>query len=115
MGVFNGGGGGRGEDTGELRQAVAAGIPRPAEPTAYVKLPALPRLPGGKVNRNGLVTQSRSGPQTVAAEPIYASALARRLAHLLRDVLQVPPPPREADFFDLGGASVSVFPLLNRI
>ena len=42
-----------------------------------MKVPALPRLPGGKVNRNSLVTQSRSGPQTVAVEPIYASALER--------------------------------------
>ena len=102
-------------DEAELRQAVAAVIPRPAEPTAYVKLPALPRLPGGKVNRNSLVTQSRSGPQTVAAEPIYASALERRLAHLWGDVLQIPAPEREANFFDLGGDSVSVFRVLNRI
>jgi thioesterase domain-containing protein/acyl carrier protein len=104
-----------GLDTAELRQAVAAVIPRPAEPTAYVKLPALPRLPGGKVNRSSLVTQSGSGPQTVTAEPIYASALERRLAHLWRDVLQVPAPAREANFFDLGGDSVSVFRVLNRI
>src|SRR5258706_26911 len=102
-------------DTAELRQAVAAVVPRPAEPTAYVKLPALPRLPGGKVNRNSLVTQSRSGPQTVTAEPIYASALERRLAHLWRDVLQVPAPAREADVFRLGGDSVSGFPGVNRI
>jgi amino acid adenylation domain-containing protein len=105
-----------GPGTAELRHAVAAVIPRAAEPTAYVKLPALPRLPGGKVNRNSLVAQStRSVPRSVATEPVYASALERRLAHLWRDVLQIPAPEREADFFDLGGDSVSFFRVLNRI
>ncbi|HET7199925.1 MAG TPA: AMP-binding protein [Burkholderiales bacterium] len=102
-------------NTAEIRRAVAAVIPKPAEPTAYVKLPALPRLPGGKVNRSSLVTQSKSGSQAATTEPVYASAIERRVAHIWRDVLQVPAPQREANFFDLGGDSVSVFRLLNRI
>lgn len=102
-------------DTAEIRQAVAAVVPRPAEPTAYVKLPELPRLPGGKVNRGSLPTQSKFGPQAVTAEPIYASGLEGRLAQVWRDVLHVPAPPREANFFDLGGDSVSVFRVLNQI
>jgi amino acid adenylation domain-containing protein len=102
-------------DAAEMRRAVAAVVARPAQPTAYLRLAALPRLAGGKIDRGSLAARPLAAPQPPAAEPVYANALEARLARIWRDALQVPALAREAHFFDAGGDSIAVMRVLNRI
>ena len=102
-------------DAAELRLAVAAVVARPAQPAAYLRLPALPRLAGGKVDRGNLAARPAIMPQAAAAQPVYTNAFEARLAHMWVDVLAVPAPARDANFFDAGGDSIAVFRMLELI
>ena len=95
-----------------LRRAVSTVLP--AMPTAFVQLPALPRLPGGKVNRSNLPQQAPAAAPSVG-EREYASATEASLAYIWREVLNVPAMAREEDFFDLGGDSIGVFRVIAQI
>src|SRR5262249_33617804 len=69
----------------ELRRALAARLPAPMVPSAYVVLEALPRLPSGKVDRRALpapveVTAGARGLATPTEEllaGIWAEVLGR--------------------------------------
>ena len=54
-------------------------------------------------------------PQAFEAQPVYTNAFEARLAHMWVDVLAVPAPARDADFFAAGGDSIAVFRMLQLI
>ena len=89
-------------------------VPAPV-PTAFVKLTELPHLPGGKVNRSNLPALPGHATAPPVADPGYASATEAALAHIWREALSVPAMGRGADFFELGGDSISVFRVLAQI
>jgi amino acid adenylation domain-containing protein len=105
-----------GEDPGyaALRRAISSVVPAPV-PTAFVRLPELPHLPGGKVNRSNLPALPGHSTAPPVADPGYASATEAALAHIWREALSVPAMGRGADFFDLGGDSISVFRVIGQI
>jgi len=98
----------------ELQRALSAAIPMRVVSIGFVQLPALPRLPGGKVNRAGLPAEARSAPASAKEEPRYASETEASLARIWRDVLGVTCAGRD-DFFDLGGDSITVFRMLGLV
>ncbi len=94
-----------------LKARLRATLPEPMVPAAFVRLPALPLSPNGKVDRKALPAPVADGPARVAVaarapvragggrlEPIVAAAFGAALR--LDDV------PPDTSFFDLGGHSL---------
>lgn len=99
----------------ELRQAVAAVLPGPAVPSVFTVLPTLPRLPGGKINRDVLRFMQESEAELSGAPPVYQNETEERLARIWQDLLRVSKVDPTANFFDLGGDSITLLRLLNYI
>jgi acyl-coenzyme A synthetase/AMP-(fatty) acid ligase len=98
-----------------LRRAAAPALPSVAVPVSFVSLAALPRLPGGKVNRNVL---PGTGPVPLPAkreEVVYQTPTEQRLAQIWKEILGIEVVPMDGDFFALGGDSVTAFRILNRV
>jgi amino acid adenylation domain-containing protein len=98
-----------------LRRTVAAILPGPAVPISFIPLPALPRLPGGKVNRHILPHHAAFHLQPPGEDAVYHSQTEASLARIWKDVLGIRVIPAAADFFALGGDSVAAFRVLTRI
>ncbi|MDO9712576.1 non-ribosomal peptide synthetase [Paracraurococcus lichenis] len=98
----------------ELRAAAAAALPRYMRPSAIVALDAIPLLPNGKIDRRAL---PRPGTATAATEAPGGpeDVVEAQLAAIWRAVLGCGTFDRTADFFDLGGHSLSAARMLARV
>ncbi|MGW1774912.1 amino acid adenylation domain-containing protein, partial [Streptomyces sp. NPDC002104] len=94
-----------------IRRHVAACVPQAVVPSAFVVVEALPLTPNGKLDRRALPA------------PTYAGASGRAprtpdeqvLCTLFAEVLGADTVGADDDFFDLGGHSLLVTRLINRI
>jgi amino acid adenylation domain-containing protein/non-ribosomal peptide synthase protein (TIGR01720 family) len=102
---------GRSADPAALRRYSAAALPAPMVPVAIVPLEALPLTPSGKLDRAALPPPA--GPP-VAPERSPASAREQALCGLVADVLGIPTPGPQQDFFRLGGDSIGAILLASR-
>jgi amino acid adenylation domain-containing protein len=97
---------------GALRDALAGRMPGHMVPSAFVVLDALPLTPNGKVDRRALpapeveMADGHSAPQSPVEEVI---------AGLWSELLGVPSPGRDDDFFVLGGHSLLATQLVSRV
>ncbi|WP_437759742.1 amino acid adenylation domain-containing protein [Sorangium sp. So ce1389] len=92
--------------------ALAERLPAHMVPGELVELDAIPRMPSGKVDRGAL--PAAAAPAEVApAEP--QDAVARELAEIWRGVLGRPAIGANADFFRLGGDSLSAMRMMLRV
>ncbi|AMR81271.1 amino acid adenylation domain-containing protein [Cupriavidus nantongensis] len=101
-----------------LRPALAERLPEAMIPALWFAVPALPRLPNGKVDRRALAQAAAagpapSGPAGTAREP--ASELEALLLDQLRDLLGAPGLAVHDDLFEAGGHSLLVIKLVARI
>ena len=104
--------GSAGPGIGNLRRALAEKLPGHMVPSSFVFLPALPRTPTGKVDRQALPGPGRSRPplDSPPREPrTQAEAVAARAFGRVLELEQV---GVEDDFFELGGDSLSAVELL---
>jgi acyl-coenzyme A synthetase/AMP-(fatty) acid ligase len=99
----------------QLRRTGASVLPGPAPSISFIPLPGLPRLPGGKVNRNLLPQPAGIELQPPAEATEYHGPIEAGVARMWADVLGIATAPRDTDFFALGGDSVTAFRVLNRI
>ena len=95
----------------ELRELVAARLPRAMVPDAFVVLDEFPRTASGKVDRSALPPPDRAMP-TASTDP--SSAEERLLARIWSDVLGVGPVGVDDNLFELGGNSLVVFQITAR-
>ena len=101
-----------GPDTAAVRAWLAARVPDYLVPSAFVAVPAIPRMPNGKVDRHALpppeyhVSDTGRAPATVVEET---------LCSLFGEVLGIGPVTVDDDFFDLGGHSLLATRLANRV
>ncbi len=96
---------------GALATRLAAALPAYMVPTAEIALDALPVTANGKLDRKAL-----PAPEFRAGGRAAESATERMLARLFTEILHLPAPaPVEADFFALGGDSLSAVRLALRI
>jgi amino acid adenylation domain-containing protein len=96
-------------DAGALRASMAALLPEAMLPTRWLPLPALPRTPNGKLDRNALPDPARTGP---VREPVAPrDAVETVLAGVWAEVLGVDQVGVEDAFFEVGGHSL----LLTRV
>jgi amino acid adenylation domain-containing protein len=100
---------GAGAASAELRAALQERLPEAVIPQVFVALPALPRTPSGKLDRGALPAPERR------ASRAPEGALERELAGLIAEILECGPVDAEADFFALGGHSISAARLAARI
>ncbi|GAA2097029.1 hypothetical protein GCM10009759_26790 [Kitasatospora saccharophila] len=97
---------GSGADTAPavLRAGLRRSLPDSMLPSAYVVLDALPVGPTGKLDRRALPSPAPAAPGADRVEP--ATDAERVVAGVWSEVLGVPLPGRDDDFFDLGGHSL---------
>jgi acyl carrier protein len=88
----------------DLRRALAAHLPAPLVPSAFVLLEALPTTPGGKVDRRRLPAPERPAAATAFLPPGTESE--RELAAIWAEVLGLERVGLQDNFFDLGGHSL---------
>src|SRR5262249_10234395 len=77
-------------------------------PTALVTLPALPTTPSGKVDRKALPAPSRERPPLSVSWVTPRTATEQRIAAIWCDVLQLDRVGINDPFFDLGGHSLAL-------
>jgi amino acid adenylation domain-containing protein len=100
------------EDRAALRDFVAQRLPAHMVPAVVVPLEALPVTAAGKVDRAALPDPRRDD---TAAEAVQATPEEQVLAAAWEDVLQVPAPRLDDDFFASGGDSLLALQLLQRV
>jgi amino acid adenylation domain-containing protein len=98
-----------------LRGWAADHLPAHEVPTRIVPLEALPRTAHGKLDRARLdESLAAADPAPVRGE-LPTRAVERRVAEVWREVLDVPRVGTHDNFFDLGGHSLLVAPLVSRL
>lgn len=102
-------------EAGVLRDWVAAHLPSYMVPARFVVLPELPLTASGKVDRRRLPAPDLE-PAPAAGPVRYSGELERELAEqIVGPVLGLAAVDPEADFFFLGGHSLSAARVLSRI
>jgi hypothetical protein len=96
----------------DLREHVRRSVPDYMVPSVFVRLDRLPLTPNGKVDRTQLPDVERP---VAAAGEAPAGETERAIAGLWEDVLHVSRPARDANFFDLGGHSLLIVHLHQRL
>lgn len=91
----------------ELRNFLATRLPEHARPAALVLVPELPLTAGGKLDRARLPLPV-ADPASGSGHATPATSSERLVAAVWRDVLAVPSVGVTANFFDIGGHSLSI-------
>jgi amino acid adenylation domain-containing protein len=98
----------------QVLEALALRLPAYMVPSRVVLLDALPLGPNGKVDRKALPAPTEATPRAAGARR-HASPREALLAGLFAEVLGVEEVSAEADFFHLGGHSLSATRLVARV
>ncbi|MFT3835338.1 MAG: amino acid adenylation domain-containing protein [Micropruina sp.] len=100
----------------ELRAAAAEALPPSLVPTRWIAVDAIPLTASGKTDRRALTElASRQPTARAAAGEAPRDLLQQRVAAVIADVLGLDSVAADADFFALGGDSLSVLRLLGRL
>ncbi|HET7464463.1 MAG TPA: amino acid adenylation domain-containing protein [Longimicrobium sp.] len=98
----------------ELREHLRARLPEAMVPAAFAWVAALPRTPGGKLDRRALADPpAEAAPAGIATQP--RSPAEARLAAIWAEALSLPRVGIHDDFFDLGGNSITASRLVARV
>ncbi|MFA5910705.1 MAG: amino acid adenylation domain-containing protein [Vicinamibacterales bacterium] len=95
-----------------LRDHLRRSVPDYMLPSAFVRLERMPLTPNGKIDRAQLPAVERP-PAPGGEAPVDDTE--RAIARLWESVLQVSAPARDANFFDLGGHSLLIVHLHQRL
>jgi pimeloyl-ACP methyl ester carboxylesterase len=98
-----------------LRRHLKERLPEYMVPSAFVTLAALPRTPGGKVDRRALPVPPVERPATARRYVAPSTPLEEFLAGLWRDLVGVEQVGVDNNFFELGGNSIEGAVLINRL
>jgi hypothetical protein len=98
-----------------LKAHLGETLPDHMVPAAFVFVPDLPVTVNGKLDRAALPAPGRTRPETAAPYSAPRSALERRFAEAVADVFQVDLVGIDDNFFDLGGNSLLVAELHQRL
>jgi amino acid adenylation domain-containing protein len=98
----------------ELRDHLRARLPEAMVPGAFAWMDALPRTPGGKVDRRALADPPADAAAAGRATQPRSPAEAKLVA-IWADALSLPRVGIHDDFFDLGGNSITASRLAARV
>ncbi|MFF9850597.1 amino acid adenylation domain-containing protein [Streptomyces litmocidini] len=101
--------------TEELREHLRGRLPEHMVPTGYVTLDALPVTPNGKLDRAALPEPADTPASAGSGARQPATPLERTLTELFAEILDVPGAGPDDDFFLLGGHSLMMVRLVERI
>jgi acyl carrier protein len=110
-----------GDLIGDLRRFLQDQLPEQMVPSAFVLLDALPLTANGKVNRQALPppddgkAADPAQPQAQAAYVSPETDLEQTLAAIVQEVLHIEQVGIHHNFFDLGGNSVHMVQILNKL
>ncbi|MFO6451390.1 MULTISPECIES: amino acid adenylation domain-containing protein [unclassified Aeromicrobium] len=96
-----------------LRDRAASVLPSSVLPHHWIRVDAVPLTTSGKVDRAALARTFR--PPVAAAGAVPAGLLEQRVCAAFSDVLGLPRVGADQDFFALGGDSLRVLRLLDRL
>jgi amino acid adenylation domain-containing protein len=99
----------------ELRNYVRDQLPGAATPSEFVLLDELPRLPNGKMDRKSLPEPEGLSLETEEAPQANWSGLEQSLAGIWQDILSTEAVDLDVKFFDIGGDSISIIRVFNRL
>ena len=107
-----------GEDApnvGELRGFLKERLPDYMVPSAFVTLEALPLTPNGKVDRQALPAPDGARPELEATYVVPQTGVERAIAAVWQEALNVEKVGIYDNFFDLGGHSLMMVMVHNRL
>ena len=107
--------GGEPIDALTMRRHLKDRLPEYMVPATFFTLLALPRTPGGKVDRQALPTPPNERLATARSYVAPSTDLQEFLAGLWRDVLRMEQIGVDDNFFELGGNSIQGAVLINRL
>ncbi|MEH0396123.1 amino acid adenylation domain-containing protein [Streptomyces sp. NPDC052503] len=94
-------------------------LPEHMRPSAYFVRTELPLTPNGKVDKARLPAPTAERASAPVADPVEAPVALtdaeRRIALIWQAVLEVPRVGTDTDFFDLGGTSLSLLRMFERV
>jgi aryl carrier-like protein len=100
----------------ELRRHLAAHVPEYMIPSDWVFLPALPRLPSGKLDRQAVrALDCAAAPRSDVAFAPPTDELEQGIARIWRELLCRERVGVQDNFFDLGGHSLLLVRLQSRL
>jgi acyl-CoA synthetase (AMP-forming)/AMP-acid ligase II len=106
-------------EAGGLRQYLGASLPEYMVPSLFVRLPALPLIPSGKVDRKNLserdVTDAGLASPHDGTRMESLNGLELALSNVWKQVLGAPIGDVRRSFFEYGGTSVQLVQVQNRI
>jgi len=91
-----------------VRDHLCAVLPGYMIPSAFVALPAFPRLPNGKLNRAAMPAPERSVETGKLGFEAPATTLQQTIAEVFRNVLDTDQVGVDNNFFDLGAHSLQI-------
>lgn len=89
-----------------LREFLAIRLTPQAVPSVFTKLEAMPLTPSGKINRRALPDPVAETAPELPAETL--SPTENVVSQVWSEVLELPQPRLDENFFDLGGTSLSI-------
>ncbi|MBC1218644.1 amino acid adenylation domain-containing protein [Nostoc sp. UCD121] len=92
--------------TNELRNYLKGTLPDYMVPAIFVQLDAMPMLPNGKVNRGALQLPTDLYPEITVTYEAPNSEMERAIANIWQEVLKLEKVGINDNFFDLGGHSL---------
>jgi amino acid adenylation domain-containing protein len=92
----------------ELREYVAQKLPHYMVPARFIQLGSLPSTPNGKIDRRALPLTSMDSDNSAIIPQPPGNDVERFLVELWSQVLRVQHVSLDANFFDLGGDSLSL-------
>lgn len=101
-------------DPAALQRFLATKLPQPMMPSEVRYVAAMPRTPGGKLDRKRLADATRLPADPVESTP-PRGALEAAVAHVFGELLEVDAVGAESDFFLLGGDSLMASDLQARL
>jgi acyl-CoA synthetase (AMP-forming)/AMP-acid ligase II/acyl carrier protein len=100
--------------TNDVRNFLQERLPDHAIPTGFILMESLPRLPNGKLDRRHLSAVARVETAAATADDEWTD-LERSLSAIWREVLKIERIARTDDFFRIGGNSLSIIRVHNRL
>ena len=98
-----------------MRRRLARHVPSYMLPSAYAFVDALPLTAGGKIDRKALAALPAPDPIQAREFEAPRDVLERAIARIFEKLLKAAPIGRDDDFFMLGGDSLSVAELQERL
>lgn len=98
-----------------LRNALAEKLPDYMVPSTFVLMDALPLLPNGKLDRQGLPDADNSRPNLDTPYVVPQTTVEQTLARIWAEVLNIDQVGIRDNFFDLGGHSLAATRIVSQV